>query len=135
VLYNEERAEWGILDGSSTHKTHMLTMLRLRNIFTALALRALVALPVGALPKPEQLQNCDDCSTAATRFHLSDPPYENYFYSDCHSSSQVVITSPLPDSNLTIIGPRLLVSAPPVRKMVRLIKHIFRLLGPQETAE
>lgn len=47
-----------------------------------------------------------------TNQQLSDPPYENYFYSDCHSASQVVVTSPLEDSNLTIIGPRLLVAWP-----------------------
>lgn len=52
------------------------------------------------------------CSDAATTLHLSDPPYENYFYSDCHAASQVVVTSPLPDSNLTIIGPRLLIAWP-----------------------
>jgi Carbohydrate binding len=50
------------------------------------------------------------CVESANQFHLSDPPYENYFYSDCHSSSQVVVTSPIDTSNLTIIGPRLLVS-------------------------
>ncbi|KAL5590520.1 hypothetical protein FOBRF1_014077 [Fusarium oxysporum] len=43
---------------------------------------------------------------------LSDPPYENYFYSDCNTDAQVVVTSPLPDSNLTIIGPRLIVAWP-----------------------
>lgn len=43
---------------------------------------------------------------------MSSPPYDNYFYSDCHTSSQVVITSPRPDSNLTIIGPRLLIAWP-----------------------
>ncbi|KAM0351086.1 hypothetical protein ACHAPU_002868 [Fusarium lateritium] len=43
---------------------------------------------------------------------LSDPPYENYFYSDCNTDTQVVITSPLPDSNLSIIGPRLIVAWP-----------------------
>src|SRR5207247_1536968 len=47
-----------------------------------------------------------------TYFQLSDPPYENYFYSDCDASNQVVVTSPLPDSNLTIIGPRLIVAWP-----------------------
>ncbi|OIW28633.1 hypothetical protein CONLIGDRAFT_598229 [Coniochaeta ligniaria NRRL 30616] len=51
-------------------------------------------------------------SCAATRFHLSDPPYEDYFLSDCNSAAQVVVTSPLPDSNLTRIGPRLLVAWP-----------------------
>jgi hypothetical protein len=50
------------------------------------------------------------CTETANQFHLSDPPYENYFYSNCHSSSQVVVTSPIDTSNLTIIGPRLLVS-------------------------
>ncbi|KAF2721244.1 glycogen debranching enzyme [Polychaeton citri CBS 116435] len=56
--------------------------------------------------------NSRDCITPATTIHLSDPPYENFFYSDCHSANQVVVTSPLPDSNLTIIGPRLLVAWP-----------------------
>lgn len=49
------------------------------------------------------------CSVNATYLELSDPPYENYLYSDCNSSTQVVVTSPLPDSDLTVIGPRLLV--------------------------
>lgn len=52
------------------------------------------------------------CDEDPSRLHLSSPPYENYFYSDCHSASQVVVTSPQPDSNLTIIGPRLLVAWP-----------------------
>lgn len=52
------------------------------------------------------------CTDQPTTQWLSDPPYENYFYSDCHSASQVVVTSPLGNSNLTIIGPRLLVAWP-----------------------
>jgi hypothetical protein len=52
------------------------------------------------------------CTSEATTLHLSSPPYENYFYSDCHSASQVVVTSPQPDSNLTIIGPRIIVAWP-----------------------
>ncbi|KAI9881096.1 MAG: hypothetical protein M1830_008254 [Pleopsidium flavum] len=52
------------------------------------------------------------CSSNATSLHLSDPPYENYFYSDCHVQAQVVVTSPEPRSNLTIIGPRLIVAWP-----------------------
>ena len=51
-------------------------------------------------------------SCPAVTQHLSDAPYENYFYSDCHGDSQAVVTSPLPDSNLTIIGPRLIVAWP-----------------------
>lgn len=52
------------------------------------------------------------CAETPTTLHLSDPPYENYFYSDCHSANQIVVTSPLPASNLTVIGPRLLVAWP-----------------------
>ncbi|KAF2816962.1 glycogen debranching enzyme [Mytilinidion resinicola] len=52
------------------------------------------------------------CSSDAIRLHLSDPPYENYFYEDCASSSHVVVTSPLENSNLTFIGPRLVVAWP-----------------------
>lgn len=52
------------------------------------------------------------CEDEPSRLHLSSPPYENYFYSDCHSASQVIVTSPLEDSNLTIISPRLLVAWP-----------------------
>ncbi|KAF2757987.1 glycogen debranching enzyme [Pseudovirgaria hyperparasitica] len=51
-----------------------------------------------------------ECIEEPTRLHLSDGPYENYFYGDCHSSSHVVVTSPLDDSNLTFISPRLLVA-------------------------
>ncbi|RYP77001.1 hypothetical protein DL770_007116 [Monosporascus sp. CRB-9-2] len=52
------------------------------------------------------------CSNEATGFQLSDPPNDNYFYSDCHSASQVVMTSPLSDNDLTLMGPRLLVAWP-----------------------
>ncbi|MCJ1478326.1 hypothetical protein MMC13_007004 [Lambiella insularis] len=52
------------------------------------------------------------CSAAATTQHLSDPPYDNFFYSDCHVDAQVVVTSPGPRDNLTIIGPRLIVAWP-----------------------
>ena len=52
------------------------------------------------------------CPTIVSNLHLSSPPYENYFYSNCHAASQVVVTSPQPDSNLAIIGPRLLIAWP-----------------------
>lgn len=56
------------------------------------------------------------CSTnsscPATTLHIKDGPYQNYFYSDCNVDAQTVITSPLQDSNLTIIGPRLIVAWP-----------------------
>lgn len=52
------------------------------------------------------------CSSAPATLHLPDPPYDNYFYSDCNVAAQVVVTSPLPDSNLTLISPRLIVAWP-----------------------
>ena len=52
------------------------------------------------------------CPNPAVTLHLPDPPYENYFYSDCNVDAQVVVTSPLPDSNLAVIGPRLVVAWP-----------------------
>lgn len=48
----------------------------------------------------------------ATTFHLTDPPYDNYFYSDSHAHTQVVVTTPEDDSDLTIISPRLVVAWP-----------------------
>ena len=56
--------------------------------------------------------NPPQCLTAPTTQHLSDLPYENYFYSDCHVDAQVVVTTPHSESNLTIIGPRLIVAWP-----------------------
>jgi hypothetical protein len=53
-----------------------------------------------------------DCDAPPSRLYLADSPYDNYFYSDCHSSSHVVVTSPLLSSNLDIIYPRLIVAWP-----------------------
>jgi hypothetical protein len=60
------------------------------------------------------LQQCwaQNRSCSAVTQHLTEPPYDNFFYSDCNSDTQVVVTSPLPDSNLSIIGPRLIVAWP-----------------------
>ncbi|KAL7816057.1 hypothetical protein V8C44DRAFT_308091 [Trichoderma aethiopicum] len=60
---------------------------------------------------PHSLHN-DSSSCAARTLHLSDPPYQDYFYSDCHVDAQAVVTSPLPNSNLSIIGPRFIVAWP-----------------------
>ncbi|KAI2627860.1 carbohydrate-binding module family 52 protein [Hypoxylon sp. NC1633] len=51
-------------------------------------------------------------SCISNYFHLSDPPYENYFLSDCSSANHVVVTSPLSDSDLEVISPRLLIAWP-----------------------
>ncbi|KAF7589450.1 hypothetical protein BBP40_004287 [Aspergillus hancockii] len=52
------------------------------------------------------------CVESPSAFTLSDPPYHNYFYSDCNVAAQVVITSPLPDSDLAQVRPRLIVAWP-----------------------
>lgn len=52
------------------------------------------------------------CTQTPVTQYLTDGPYSDYFYSDCHTASTVVVTSPLSSSNLTIIGPRLLVAWP-----------------------
>ena len=54
----------------------------------------------------------DTCDEPASRLYLPDPPYDNYLYFDCHSSSHVIVTSPAPDSDLSVIGPRLLIAWP-----------------------
>ena len=52
------------------------------------------------------------CPSPAITQHLSDPPYDDYFYSDCQVAAQVVVTTPRSNSNLSIIGPRLIVAWP-----------------------
>ncbi|KAL8948844.1 MAG: hypothetical protein Q9222_005003 [Ikaeria aurantiellina] len=51
-------------------------------------------------------------NTPPSTQQLNDQPYKNYFYSDCNVATQVVVTSPEPDSNLSIVGPRLIVAWP-----------------------
>ena len=57
-------------------------------------------------PDPASQETAASCE--ATRFHISEQPNENYFYSDCHSASQVVISNPAADSG-SGAQPRLLV--------------------------
>ncbi|KAH8692789.1 hypothetical protein BGW36DRAFT_27714 [Talaromyces proteolyticus] len=52
------------------------------------------------------------CSSSPATLHLPDAPYDNFFYSDCNTAAQVVITSPQPDSNLTLISPRFIAAWP-----------------------
>lgn len=54
----------------------------------------------------------DTCEEPASRLYLPDPPYANYIYFDCHSSSHVIVISPSQSDNLSIIGPRFLVAWP-----------------------
>jgi hypothetical protein len=51
-----------------------------------------------------------DCP--ASRLHLSEAPYENYFLSDCITSSHVIVTSPDENTNNSNAKPRLLVAWP-----------------------
>jgi hypothetical protein len=52
------------------------------------------------------------CSSNPATLHLSDSPYDNFFYSDCNTAVQVVVSSPNPNSNLTQVAPRLIVAWP-----------------------
>lgn len=52
------------------------------------------------------------CSEAASRLYLPDSPHDNYFYSDCHTSVHVIVTSPRSASDLNLVKPRLLVAWP-----------------------
>ncbi|RSL83565.1 hypothetical protein CEP51_004438 [Fusarium floridanum] len=54
----------------------------------------------------------DEDSCLVTSQHLSDPPYENFFFSDCNVDAQVVVTSPVPGSDVSITTPRLIVAWP-----------------------
>ncbi|KAI1131375.1 hypothetical protein F5Y10DRAFT_74664 [Nemania abortiva] len=55
--------------------------------------------------------NAND-SCPLSYLYLTDRPYENYFVSDCTSASQVVVTSPVSDSDLRLVDPRLLIAWP-----------------------
>ncbi|ERF72056.1 hypothetical protein EPUS_04974 [Endocarpon pusillum Z07020] len=65
-----------------------------------------------ALDPPNPDSFAPRCPNQATSLHLSDPPYENYFYSDCNVDAQVVVTTPLQTSDLSIISPRLVIAWP-----------------------
>jgi hypothetical protein len=52
------------------------------------------------------------CSSAPVTLHLPDAPYDNFFYSDCHTAVQVVVTSPQADSDLTTVSPRFIAAWP-----------------------
>ena len=52
------------------------------------------------------------CEEAASRLYLEDGPQKNYLYSDCHTSAHVIVTTPRPDSNTSVVKPRLIVAWP-----------------------
>lgn len=75
---------------------------------------ALCAALLGAHAHGREGGDLTVCAEDAVRFQVDDAPHSNHFYSDCNSASQVVVTSPLPDSNLTLVAPRLLVCLNPI---------------------
>ncbi|KAH5493399.1 hypothetical protein HBI52_209230 [Parastagonospora nodorum] len=80
--------------------------------FMAVLATILLATAAIAHPSPQYSAPAASCSEAASRLNLVDGPYDNYFYSDCHSSSHVIITNPRVGDNLNIVKPRLLVAWP-----------------------
>jgi hypothetical protein len=80
-------------------------MALLATILLATAVASQYTLP---LPNPSP----NSCPEAALRLNNVDGPHDNYFYSDCHSSSHVVVTSPRIGDDLDFIKPRLLVAWP-----------------------
>lgn len=71
---------------------------------------------VAAIPQPyisvSSYNVTTTCPGTPITQHLVNLPYENYFYSDCHVAAHAIVTTPQPDSNLTIIGPRLIIAWP-----------------------
>jgi hypothetical protein len=55
---------------------------------------------------------CTAAGPIISNLTLDSPPYSNYFFSNCNTSVQVVVTSPIQGSNLTYIGPRVIVAWP-----------------------
>ncbi|KAH8160412.1 hypothetical protein CIB48_g7834 [Xylaria polymorpha] len=60
--------------------------------------------------EPSKGNGIDSCPLSY--LNLTDLPYKNYFISDCSSASQVVVTSPVVDSGLRLVNPRLLIAWP-----------------------
>ncbi|KAJ6089243.1 hypothetical protein N7467_004459 [Penicillium canescens] len=59
-----------------------------------------------------QARDTPKCPNPASTLSLTDLPYHNYLYSDCNVAAQAVVTTRQPDSDLSIIGPRLIVAWP-----------------------
>lgn len=83
----------------------MTLMVAVATVLIALAAAA------GASPANSNTPS-GSCAEAASRLYLSDGPHGNYFYSDCHQSVHVIVTSPRFSDRLDITKPRLLVAWP-----------------------
>lgn len=87
----------------------MFTTRIVKKLILLISLNVARAFPQAYIPLASDVATCPDRPTTQ---HLTDLPYENYFYSDCHVSAHAIVTTPQPESNLTIIGPRLIVAWP-----------------------
>jgi hypothetical protein len=93
----------------------MALMALLATVLLATAATAQYATPPApAKPDPPSASASPSasCPNAASRLYLPDGPHANYFYSDCHESVHVIITSPRAGDNLGIVKPRMLVAWP-----------------------
>ncbi|KAL7786965.1 hypothetical protein V8C37DRAFT_285535 [Trichoderma ceciliae] len=81
-------------------------------MYQSLVTSLLLLVSCGIATAQSTYNNKSSPACSVRTLHLSDPPYQDYFYSDCHVDAQAVVTSPLPDSNLSIIGPRFIVAWP-----------------------
>ncbi|OAK99485.1 hypothetical protein IQ06DRAFT_294810 [Phaeosphaeriaceae sp. SRC1lsM3a] len=75
-------------------------------------LATVTASQYSAPSSPSSKSSNISCSDAPSRLNLVDGPHDNYFYSDCHSSTHVIVTSPRSGDDVNFIRPRLLVAWP-----------------------
>jgi hypothetical protein len=81
-------------------------------LLTMTLIATTLALPQSYSPSVAPIFPTAPCSNVTSRLHLQDGPHDNYFYSDCHTSVHVIITSPQPGSDSNTVKPRLLVAWP-----------------------
>lgn len=82
-------------------------------LFLAMVLLATVTASQYSGPSPRSSKASKiSCSDAPSRLNLVDGPHDNHFYSDCHSSTHVIVTSPRAGDDVNFIKPRLLVAWP-----------------------
>jgi len=88
-------------------------MVALTVLGSAALIAGVLAYPQGSPNSPSPATDLSSpCAEAATRLSLQDGPQDNHFYSDCHTSAHVIVTSPQPNSDLNVVKPRLLVAWP-----------------------
>src|SRR5687767_7185420 len=95
---------------SSINELIRITMVVLTVLGSALLVASALADPQGSqYSPPPATDTSSSCAEAPSRLYLQDGPHDNHFYSDCHSSVHVIVTSPRPNDDLNVVKPRLLV--------------------------